>query len=259
MSSIAPRMGQTERFRGMLNILRFNWTFYATALGGSSVTLLAAALLPMPAVLRAAGVLIATAALYWTVASLLSSHWVYDRSGIYNWRWLLARLPFRPRRWVMIHAGLDESSPTLRQLLPDARGEVLDIYDPALMTEPAIARARRLAPADVPAPPAKIDALPMLASACDTVFLLFAAHEVRNRGDRERFFGELRRILAPGGQVVVVEHMRDLAGAIAFGPGCLHFYPRSEWLRLGRHAGFTLASETSFTPLVRCFVWRKPR
>lgn len=259
MSSIAPRLDRTDRFRGMINILRFNRTFYAVAFIGSLVTLAAATLLPAPAWLRTIGMIAATLTLYWTVASLLASHWVYDRSGIYDWTWLLRRLPTLPRHWVLIHAGLDESSPTLRRLIPDARGEVLDIYDPIAMTEPAIARARLLSPFTIPAAPAKIDGLPMLASACDTVFLLFAAHEIRDRPGRERFFGELRRILTPGGRVVIVEHARDLANAIAFGPGCLHFYPRGEWRRLTRHAGLIVEAEESFTPLVRSFMLRKPR
>jgi len=137
------------------------------------------------------------------------------------------------------------------------------MYDPSEMSEPSIERARRAtAEGHGPDPhvaPLRCDfkALPLSDGDCDTVFLLFAAHEVRNRASREAFFRELHRSLTSGGVVVLVEHLRDVPNFLAFGPGFLHFLPRSEWLRLGVLSGLELEMEARFTPFVRLFVWRK--
>jgi hypothetical protein len=61
------------------------------------------------------------------------------------------------------------------------------------------------------------------AGACDTVFVLFAAHEIRDRVRRVTFFRELARVLSPNGQILVAEHLRDWRNFLAFGPGFLHF------------------------------------
>jgi SAM-dependent methyltransferase len=121
------------------------------------------------------------------------------------------------------------------------------------MTEPSIARARRLTPLPEPARPAAAAALPVADGAADLVVLFFAAHELRRRSSRDRLFAELRRAVRPQGRVVVVEHLRDLANALAFGPGFLHFLPRAEWLRVAHQAGLAVREEVRLTPFVRAF------
>lgn len=83
-----------------------------------------------------------------------------------------------------------------------------------------------------------------------------AAHEIRHPQRRESLFKEIARIVAPDGRVVVVEHLRNLSAALAFGPGLFHFYPRGEWVRLARAARLTIAEEFHITPFVHVFVLR---
>jgi hypothetical protein len=87
--------------------------------------------------------LLPAVALAWTLASLLASHYVYDRSALSTWTWLPDLLPAPPRSWASLHAGLDETFGALERLFPKG-GTTLDIYDPKEMTEPSIERARRL-------------------------------------------------------------------------------------------------------------------
>ena len=91
----------------------------------------------------------------------------------------------------------------------------------------------------------------------ETIFLIFVAHELRHRSARLRFFREVVRSLKPGGRVVLVEHLRDFNNFVAYGPGALHFFSRSEWLRVCSQAGLFSLAELSVTPFIRCLVFTK--
>jgi SAM-dependent methyltransferase len=174
-----------------------------------------------PPTARIAIALFLAAAFYWTLASLLASHWVYDRSSLYSLDWLTVR----PVYWLNIHAGLDEMSGLIENKFPGCEYRVLDVFDPKEMTEPSIARAREMSGPD------RLQAaswryLPADDEVFDTIFLLFMAHEFRHAEARLLFFREIARVLAPYGRVVIVEHLRDLANFLAFGPGFFHFQSR---------------------------------
>jgi signal transduction histidine kinase len=248
----APR----GKLSAVLDILRYNLHFYAA----SFLMLLAIAALLwlrlLPRMVDAALIVVFAFVASWTLSSLLASYYIYDYAAVTRWNWLPSALPSPPRRWVNIHAGLDESSATLASFFPNSDSVILDIYDPREMTEPSIARARLAHPS--PAIPAKLDALPLPGRDRDTVFLLFAAHEIRTPARRTQFFHETARVLAPAGQILLVEHLRNWKNFAAFGPGFLHFYPRSEWLRLARESGLTLQREAPLTPFVRYFLFTRP-
>ncbi|HYU44182.1 MAG TPA: methyltransferase domain-containing protein [Vicinamibacteria bacterium] len=246
------------RYQGMAQILRYNLPMYAGMAAAAVVAAAGARWLPLGPAASAALLAFAAAVVLGSASSLLVSHYVYDRSGLFRWDWLFSRIAV-PASWTVVHAGLDEVTPALRQRFPAARGEVLDIYDPHEMTEPSIARARRLTPLPEPARPAPAAALPVADGSADLVMLFFAAHELRRPASRDGLFAELRRVARPGGRIVVVEHLRDLANALAFGPGFLHFLPRSEWLRVAREAGLAVREEVRLTPFVRAFFLEEAR
>jgi len=245
------------KYAGVLSILRYNWHFYAASL----CALVGIGALLWLRVLPRAGeaVLIGAAILtaFWTLSSLLVSFYVYDYRGVTGWSWIPRILSFPPKQWLNIHAGLDESTLILTQFFPDTRYMVVDIYDPQEMTEPSIARARRLHPPSEPAVAGKLDALPLPDGDCDTLFLLFAAHEIRQSARRRVFFLESARVLANSGQLLLVEHIRDWKNFVAFGPGFLHFHSRDEWLRLAHDASLTVKRQDRVTPFVRWFLMTK--
>lgn len=250
---------QRGKYDGMLQILAFNRHLYTTAaialaLGSVGLHLLAANPNSYWKII-VIGCLVLTA--FWTLSSLAVSYWVYDRSSIYKWTWLADCLPTGPRRWVNIHAGLDESSPALRRLFPSSEGAVLDIFDPMEMTEPSIAQARLRANNTVVATAADFRVLPLDKESLDTIFLIFAAHEIRRTESRLKFFRELKRVLKSHGRVVLVEHLRDWRNFLAFGPGCLHFQSRGTWFHAALETGFELEKEFGITPFVRIFLLQK--
>jgi len=238
----------------MRKILQYNWRFYAAALAAITAALIIAANASPP---WSTLVLIAALpALWWLCSSLLVSYYVYDRSPLYSLCWLENCLTRSPRTWVNIHAGLDETSQSLANLFPHAEGRILDIYDPREMTEPSIAEARRTAPTH--ATPANWKALPLPDHAIDTAFLIFAAHELRRRSARAQLFREVSRVLRKGGELVLVEHLRDWHNFLAFGPGFLHFLPEQAWSQAANAAGLRLKLRTSLTPFVHVYVLRSP-
>jgi SAM-dependent methyltransferase len=245
------------RFAGVVSIVRFNSRFYVLSAIGVAAAVVLLASRALPPWLELAVVCSAAVASFWTLSSLLVSWYVYDHAGVTRWEWLPGQIPAPPQQWVNIHAGLDESTSALQHLFPGTEGTVVDIYDPAEMTEPSIARARLLHPSALPFRQGKYDELPLPANTCDAVFLLFAAHEVRAARHRVHLFCETARVLRAGGYVVLVEHLRDWKNFMAFGPGFLHFHSRRSWLGATQDAGLVVGHESPVTPFVRCFVLRR--
>ena len=240
-------------FQGVWQIVCYNWPFYVAGFVVCALGALLLRLFAWPKIFSILGWLGVAVGAWWLLASLLVSYWVYDVSPLYTWRWMRGLLPQMPTRWANIHSGLDESSLALREMF-GGDGVTIDIYNAQEMTEPSIARARRITPAPVEAISADYRQLPFSDNALDAIFLIFAVHEIRDSDSRELFWHELHRVLEDGGTIVLVEHLRDVANFAAFGPGFWHFLPQSEWLRLFHKTHFSVQSETCLTPWVRVWV-----
>ena len=255
MNDGANRQTTRSPFQGVSEIARFNWPRYAAAI----VVLLAACfslrsgIIPVwmkPFVIAAAMIVI-----WWSVAALIVSYWVYDRSELMRWDWVKRELPSTVNRWLNVHAGLDESTPMLRDIWPNAAAETVDIFAPDEMTEGSIHRAR----SEFKTSARQVDyrALPFGPERFDSIFLLFAVHELRNSGARRAFFGEIHRVLAPEGTVVLVEHLRDFWNFAAYGPGVFHFHSRHTWHSDATAAHLKIDREFCFTPFVHVFILKK--
>lgn len=242
-------------YEGLLQIFKYNRPFYlSTGAGVIAATLLSVWLPPALSTL----LLLATGiAVFWTCSSLLVSHYVYDRSGLYSLGWLSECLSHPPTRWISIHAGIDEISLGIGSIFPDSEGQITDIYDPREMTEPSIKRARRVA-AVAPAP-ADRQGLPVPDQQFEAAFLIFAAHELRQHEARVRLLREVARVLRIGGELVLVEHLRDWANFLAFGPGFLHFFSARTWQKAADAAGLPIRLQRTVTPFVHVFVFKRQR
>ncbi|MCB9653093.1 MAG: class I SAM-dependent methyltransferase [Deltaproteobacteria bacterium] len=269
---------------GAARIWLYNWPLFVTTwilagcLIGTWVYLLDAALkVSLLGFLMVAGAILAW---IWSAVALLVSYYVYDRSPLSRGTWVRDLLDdMNPSEtWILIHAGLD-SEVELSNAMPSPPRAILDIYDKAYMSHRSIARARHLAEPTatnrVPTPTAlDVDranssssirvacspiSLPPENGTCDVAIVAFTAHEISPAGARAVFFAEVHRLLRPGGRMILVEHVRDLANFIAYGPGFTHFLPRSEWMRLADKIGFAVHQELRVTPWVMALALEKAK
>lgn len=256
-------MTATQRPSGVREVLRYNWPLYAAGGLAAAVGWTLAHYLPRrlprrtscgPATAARTGALAATGLL---ASGTAASWWVYDRSELHTFSWLADLLPQGPGAHLVVSAGLDEASRPLARRYPASTQTVVDLYDPALTTEGSIRRARRRVPPADGTLPARPEHLPVPSASQDTVFLVFAAHELRHAHDRDALFAECARALRPGGALVLVEHLRDAANTTVYGPGAWHFLPRAEWLRLADGAGLSAAGERRIATFVTAFAFRK--
>ena len=237
--------------QGVWNVVRFNWHFYLAALGAAGV--LAGLWLAGPAVLRPYAAPLLALVLAPVLVSLLITTYIYDFSGLYQLKWL-AVAGSAPRALLTVNAGFDEVSGPLAHQYPSASLLAADFYDAGRHTELSIQRARRAYP---PYPGTRqVDtraALPLAAGSIDLAVAFLAAHEIRNAAERAAFFGELARVLAPTGVLVVTEHLRDPANFLAYTLGFLHFHSRRAWLVTFQAAGLRVAREVKITPFITSF------
>lgn len=241
--------------QGVLNIVRFNWHFYVFAF--LFFALLFFVLDYAPTRYRIWLQVVFIVAVATTMISLLVSFYIYDLSALYKLTWLDDVLCDVPAIIVNINAGFDETSVLLQRKFPGAELFVFDFYDPAQHTEISIKRARKAYP-PFPNTQAVTSAhLPLGENSIDAVFALLAAHEIRNNSERALFFTELRRVIKPAGQIIVVEHLQDVANFLAYNIGFRHFHRHSAWQQTFVTAGLHLQQERKITPFISAFVLKK--
>jgi|AntDeeMinimDraft_4_1070355.scaffolds.fasta_scaffold05040_2 ubiquinone/menaquinone biosynthesis C-methylase UbiE len=237
-------------FEGVLNIIRFNWHFYALALlafiflGGilffvpgsfTLIPLLSLILIGVP-----------------IFTSLAASFWVYDCSNLYQIPWI-ASLSINPEaNLLVVNAGFDEFSPILKQRFPKANIQTADFYDPKKHTEVSIKRARKIFPPAAENVAIETHQLPFEDDQFDFVFIIFAAHEIRDDIERHKFFEELNRVCSKN--ILVTEHLRDGYNFLAYTLGFTHFLPLETWKQTFQKANLKLKDKIKTTPFVNTFI-----
>lgn len=227
-------------FQGVFNIVRFNWHFYVLSLFVTVATYYAGFHL-LAVLAGVAGLL-----------SLLVSWYIYDLSGLYELKWVDST--HTAQVVVNIHAGFDETSSLLRAKFRQAELKMIDFYDPHQHTEVSIKRARRAYPIHAGTIVAAAVRLPVSDASVDKVFVIFSAHEIRDEEERALFLKELARIIKPGGEIYITEHLRDMANFIVYNIGFFHFYTRGSWLKLFKRAGLKVKREVKLTPFISTFI-----
>ena len=199
---------------------------------------------------------------FWLLAgsvllSLTASWYIYDRSALYSLHWLDGLITSAGEQLMNVHAGFDETSHLLSQKYPGSKLTVFDFYDPVKHTEVSIERARKVYAAYPGTQTITTANIPVATATADMILVFMAAHEIRDEGERNIFFRELRRSLQDQGRIIVVEHLRDIRNFMVYNLGFLHFFSRSTWQRTFLAAGLDMVSETKITPFLSAFLLEK--
>ena len=240
-------------FQGVLNIIRFNWHFYAIA-----IVFLCALLILNPFVDVAfknyiSIVLITVFTII--LSSLIVSFYVYDLSNLYQLDWLDDdKIQINIAN---ISAGFDETSHLLELKFKNAKLTALDFYNPETHTEVSIKRARKAYPAYANTVIINTNHITLQNDSFDIIFMILAAHEIRNNDERIMFFKEASSILKPNGQIIVVEHLRDFANFLAYNIGFFHFLSKTSWLKTFQSSNLKITKIEKITPFITIFTLQK--
>lgn len=240
-------------FQGVYNIIRFNWHFYVFAFALVLLLIFAANYLDeWP---RLFLYLVSFLILSSTIISLLASIYVYDLSGLYRFDWL--HKEHTENLIVNINAGFDETSALLHDKFEHAKLIALDFYDPFKHTEISIKRARKAYPPFPGTQQVETTCLPVSDHSADKIFVILSAHEIRDEHERIVFFKEVNRVVKPDGQIIVIEHLRDVANFLVYNIGFFHFHSKTTWLRTFTEANLTVKKEIKLTPFISAFILEK--
>jgi len=241
-------------FQGVYNIIRFNWHFYFLAFGAILILFSISRIIPASFQILINIFLILI--LGTTLISLLISFYIYDLSGIYNLDWLKISIE-SDSKIININAGFDETSSILKNKFSDSELKIFDFYDPLKNTEISIKRARKAYPQNTATIKINATLLPLENNYADFIFIIFSAHEIRNENERIIFFKELNRILKTSGQIIIVEHIRNLANLIVYNVGFFHFFSSEVWFKTFKNADLFVSKEIKFTPFIKAFLLQK--
>ena len=242
-------------FQGVLNIVRFNWHYFAVSAGLILLLLFVSnyvfdsykIIIVFLCILAFCSILI----------SLAVSYYVYDLSNLYKLDWLDELDLENNQTIINISAGFDETSELLQNKFSHSKLEAYDFYDPKKHTEVSIKRARKAYPQFPDTERIATTKLPLEDNTADKIFLILSAHEIRDSIERTLFFAELNRVLNKGGQIILTEHLRDLPNFLAYNIGAFHFIAKETWLENIRIAKLEVTKEFNITPFITTFIIEK--
>lgn len=244
-----------KSFQGVGNIVRFNWHFYLIAFALVIVLLFTRNYLPTTINWLTTSTIIFT--ITTTFVSLVISYFIYDYSNLYTLKWLDFLNIKNNATLVNINAGFDETSTILQHKYPNTNLIVLDFYDASKHTEISIERARKAYPIFPNTINISTDNISLQANSIDYIFLIFAAHEIRNEAERISFFKQLKNVLKDNGNIIVTEHQRDLPNFIAYTIGFFHFYANKTWKKIFAKSALYIEKEFKINPFVTTFILTK--
>lgn len=241
-----------RNYQGVLNILSFNRHFYLFGFISLALIIGSYLMFNWSSILFWA---IIFAFIYGLLMPLIVSAYVYDFSGFYNFDWLKKmNIPDAEGKLNLnINAGFDETSYIIKKILPKADLQVYDFYNAEQHTEPAIIRARKVSIIYPNTQQIKSNVIPLRNQSVDNIFLVSAIHEIRKHDEKVQLLKECRRVCKQNGNVVMVEHLRDVPNFLAFTVGFTHFFSKANWKKAFKEAGFTTFQETKFTPFMSIF------
>lgn len=236
--------------QGVANIVRFNWHFYAIISVFFVLTFLLFKFIPISNIFEDFLIVFNAIIISVVTISLLVSAYVYDFSKLYEFSFLNDLKYNKDSKIANINAGFDETSEILKQKFSLDNIEMLDFYDEKIHTEVSIKRARKLYPNSPETIKISTKEIPFHDDYFDGIFVIFAAHEIRNNEERIVFFQELNRISKDNSKIIVIEHFRDLPNFLAYNIGFFHFLPLKIWKKTFEKSNFKIEKYAKPNPFI---------
>jgi len=241
----------TMRKLNTLNLIYYSWPLYATILSILTITIFLAfdPSYCLPAIV------VAIPFAWFGIASIVAFYWMYDTNTFFSCAWIPEKLKLSPKHCLQVSLGLKETTLQLNEVFSNCNHETLDIFDPLIMTEPGLRRARKCQNLS-PNTCVPFNNFPIQDHWANSSFLILAAHEIRDQRKRDELFVEMIKKTREGGDLIVVEHIRNLLSYISFGPGAFHIYPKKEWTRISEKFNLELIEQFWVNPYIYVYKFR---
>jgi ubiquinone/menaquinone biosynthesis C-methylase UbiE len=258
-------MDFTSRYAGTLDHVRAQWPTYYLLYGAGSLALIVILVLSLSRQWYSF-VILALAALmvlfYFLAVSLWSCHALYDNNSVRDAMFELGELNAESSI-VDVNLGLREFPASLCRRLTTGKIIAVDVYNPQLTPARALARAHNQAERPIPDPrlswrDGSIGLLPLPDNSVQSVTLVQTTSELWQEGDRLQLLREVKRVLSPGGCLLMAERVQTPVNLAVSGPAGLRRRPASYWLDLLQLCGFKHAGDRSIRDLILCIRADKP-
>jgi SAM-dependent methyltransferase len=250
---------------GLLNHLRVRWPSALLLLAGVILVLFVIVFASERGTwaMAAAAIAVLILIVYFSTTSLWAAYEQYVQRKTVPAQTIFQMGQIQPTSsFVHVGLGLRQTPVALSRRLTRGHIQAIDVYNPQLVPRRVIARQRRPFPS-VSDPrltwlEGSMDLLPMPDNSVPLVVASYSLVEFWQHGDRERLLREMRRILQPGGHLILAEPARTTTQWLMIGPAAARLPPPAYWRDLLRTAGFVVIREKDVGGYYLCFRAEKP-
>jgi hypothetical protein len=245
------RMLQEKYKPFFLQIIRFNRMMYLLAAVGISAGAAVLGYCDLPNWLFLIGVALLIGTIWFVFASIFFSWFIYDRSSLYTFNWLLSEEKMKTI-WN-IFSGYTEAGHLLEQKAIHQRVIHFDFYSEEVSVTSSIQIAKKNSQ------PIQHTAIQFdnwnQNEKTNCILFMQSLHELREESQQIACLREAKKYLAETSDVIyVVEHLRDINNFLIYASGVFHFFSRKRWLRVFEKSGLTVEKEFQITPFIRTFI-----
>jgi ubiquinone/menaquinone biosynthesis C-methylase UbiE len=259
-------MSASNPYHGTATHIYAQWPGYLLRYGGLifALFMVGAGLLLRQPVLTALGIILLTAVFFLMVAALWTANRLFDADSQQVIDLLFAMSQAQPTDQIAhIDLGLRRQAMLLSSRLTTGMITVIDVYNPQLMTDSSLSRARRQAPSAIQDPrldwyDGQFNLLPLPDSCVEAVFISQVLSEFNQHGDRQVLLREIKRILKPNGRLLLAEQTASWLNWLLVGSSTAKLQPVEYWHDLLVEAGFDVIRQEQIQGLINCLRADKP-
>ncbi len=242
----------------VINVIRFNWPFYLVAILAIAVGVAVGSMAQLPEIIRSAALLGSAFALWFLLISIAATYLAYDHSDLYQLKqWPTATSLPEAERIACIHAGFDSISDKLKNRFPSAQVVNGDLFDSEVRATPSLSRARRIFGDSSELVDLSSAPWPLPYGSFEVILMANSLHEMRTSEKLGQALAESARTLREEGELIVIEHTRDVSNFLVYGVGALHFYSAFHWQKHFAAAGFREKATFKISRWMTCWVLEK--